>query len=174
MKLDYDFDIQFVFPREMLGDLEAQEVLHAFGMSRAMRDNFVALFRSQATVDAILGADPVLKDMLKASGFDFTTYDSGAGEGFIPAEEEPYYKDVIQRLPESMDGFDLEHADLNGFDFGAFLLTCARAKALGSDTMPAETQDLGWQTSYAPNRGRGLSALGVAAAVTGMAVYLTR
>lgn len=78
-------------------------------------------------------ADPVLRDFLKASGFGFTAYQSGAPAGYFPATDDAARADVIARLEAHLRGFDFADADLGGFDVAAFLKAVADARPLPTD-----------------------------------------
>ena len=107
MSLDYDFDI----------------VTEEDGQHRAF-------FRSARTVEALQGADKVVREYFEASGFGFDTHNSGAGPGFYPAKDEKYRVAVIEKLGSNLTAFGISGANMNGFDLEAFLTHLTEAEPI--------------------------------------------
>ena len=107
MSLDYDFDI----------------VTYEDGTREA-------LFRSSKAVEALKGADPVVREYFEASGFGFDTHNSGAGPGFYPSTDEAARVAVIEMLGAHMADFELAGANFNGFDLEAFLTHLTEAEPI--------------------------------------------
>ncbi len=126
--MKYDFDIQLIVPKGMFEDPKLDALLGGGGLNPNTSDNYVALFRDQKTVDALNGASPVVREFFKASGFGFSTHDSGAPDGFYPQENETAYLDVLRRVSENMKVFNLKNEDTNGFFFPDFLAHIVAAK----------------------------------------------
>lgn len=136
MALTYDFDIHRLIPTEVTQDPKIAGFLDEIGFNGEARGNHVALFRNPATAEALLGADEEVQAFFKASGFGFVTYDSGAGPGRFPAEDEAAVNDVAQRLAANVQKFDLRGKDFNGFDMGAFCVHLGEMKPV-KRTAPA-------------------------------------
>lgn len=141
----YDFDIQWLIPRDAEADPAITKLLDDIAFSGNSRGNYIALFRDPQVIAMIEQADPVLRAYLKASGFGFIAYQSGAPAGYFPAVDDAARSDVIARLDENLGRFDLKGADLGGFDFSAFLKSIAEGQPLpevdaGKDT-PAEPEE---------------------------------
>ena len=107
MSLEYDFDI----------------VVSEDGTQLAM-------FRSADTANALRGADPAVRDYFAASGFGFETHNSGAGPGFYPAEDEVLRVALIERLSDNLWRVDVTKAEMNGFDFAAFMAHLTEAEPI--------------------------------------------
>ena len=134
----YDFDIHWLIPREVEADPAISELLGDIGFNWNSRGNCIALFRDPQVIAMIDRADPVLREFLKASGFGFIPYQSGAPSGHFPAVDATARADVINRLDTQLGQFALQGADLGGFDFGAFLKSIVDARPLpDSDADPA-------------------------------------
>lgn len=121
MSLSYDFDIHWMFPKELYSDPKLGAFAEETGIATEARGNYLALFRHGDTARALLGADDEVRAYFEASGFGFNTYDSGAPSGCYPIGDELAHVDVIERLTENLAEFDLSGRDMNGFDFEAFL-----------------------------------------------------
>ncbi len=91
-------------------------------------DSKVALFRDPRVVEALKGADTKVRACFEASGFGFETHDSGAGRGRYLAGEEADRIEVIERLGDNLWTLDIAGANLNGFDFGAFMAQLSEAE----------------------------------------------
>jgi len=126
----YDFDIQWLIPREVEADPAIVDLLAEIGVNGTSRGNYIALFRDPQVIAMIERADPVLREYLKVSGFGFIAYQSGAPAGRFPAVDGSARADVIARLNENLGRFDLKGADLGGFDFGAFLKAITEGQPL--------------------------------------------
>ena len=137
MALTYDFDIHRLIPQEVSQDPKISSFLDEIGFNTQARGNHVALFRDPATAEALLGADEEVQAFFKASGFGFVTYDSGAGPGRFPAEDEAAVNDVAQRLAANVQKFDLKGKDFNGFDMGAFCVHLGEMKPVQRVAAPA-------------------------------------
>ena len=74
MTLNYDFDVFSLIPRNVSDDPDSME-------SKA------ALFRDQATLQALQGAHPRVRRIFELAGFGVTVHDSGAGAGRIPERD---------------------------------------------------------------------------------------
>lgn len=90
----------------------------------------IAMFRSADTAAALQGADQTVRDYFAASGFGFDTHNSGAGPGFYPEDDEIERVALIERLSENLWRIDVETADMNGFDFAAFMGHLAEAEPI--------------------------------------------
>ena len=131
----YDFDIQWLIPREVEADPAIGKLLRDVGLYGNSRGNYIALFRDPQVIAMVERADPVLREFLKASGFGFIPYQSGAPEGYFPAVDESARKDVIARLVDNLERFDLKGADLGGFDVAVFFRVITRGQPMAeSDT----------------------------------------
>lgn len=129
-EMKYDFDIQLILSKGMFEDPKLEELLGGGGVNPNTSANYVALFRDQKTVDALSGASPVVQEFFKASGFGFSTYQSGAPEGYYPKENETAYLDVLQRVAKNMKVYDLKKENTNGFFFPDFLAHIVAAKPI--------------------------------------------
>lgn len=130
MSLSYDFDIQLIVPKTAFEDPKLNELLGSEGVNPNTRANYVALFRDQQTVAALSGASETVRDFFKASGFGFTVFDSGAGPGRYPKENEVAHLDVLRRLSQNMKQFDLKGQETNGFELPDFLAHIVAAKPI--------------------------------------------
>ncbi len=135
MTLRYDFDIVDIFPSDVFSDARIAQALGDIGIDGNAAGNKKALFRDQATVDAILAGPPALRDYLEASGFGFTTYDSGAPAGRYPAKDGPMIVHVVERLSQNRSDFDFAASRSveplpGGFNFGHFELHLATIKPI--------------------------------------------
>ena len=128
MSFSYDFDIHWIIPQEVMADPAIAKMMGEIGFQANTRGNYVALFRDPRVVEALRGADPKVMALFEAAGFGFNVYDSGAGPGRYPAKDEAARTDVVARMAEAMKEMDYKGADLNGFDFGAFLKVVVEAK----------------------------------------------
>lgn len=128
MSAHYDFDIHWVFPRDLGIDPAIGRMLGEIGVNMNARGNYIALFRDPAVIATIERADPVLREYLKASGFGFVPSGSGLPQGYAPGEDEGARNDVLARLEENLSRFDLAGADLGGFDFAALVRAITRAR----------------------------------------------
>ncbi|WP_316646934.1 hypothetical protein [Ovoidimarina sediminis] len=117
-------------PKEIAADPQFAGLMAAAGIDANARGNYRALFRDMATVEALRGADDEVRAYFEASGFGLNVYDSGAGPGRFPAEDEPAVNDVASRLAENIKKFDLKGKNFNGFDMGAFCVHLAEMKPL--------------------------------------------
>lgn len=126
----YDFDIHWLIPREAEADPAIGQLLSDIGFNSTSRGNFIALFRDPKVIAMIERADPVLRAYLKASGFGFAPYHSGAPAGMFPAADRVARTDVFARLDANLSEFDLKNADLGGFDFAAFLKAIVEGQPL--------------------------------------------
>lgn len=133
MSVSYDFDIHWILPQELMADPAIAKMMGDIGFKTDTRANYVALFRDPRTVEILRGADTVVQEWLKASGFGFNVYDSGVGPGRYPAKDEAARNDVIARLSDNMKSFKLKGANLNGFAFGEFLKAVVEAKPVAGD-----------------------------------------
>ena len=133
MLVSYDFDIQWIIPRDLEADPAIGKLLGDIGFDADARGNYVAVFRDPAVVAMIERADPVLRDYLKASGFGFVASGSDVPAGFYLAEDEGALTATLQRLNENLPEFPLNDADLGGFDFTAFLMAVTNAKPLPAE-----------------------------------------
>lgn len=138
MALKYDYDIHWVIPRDIHADPELGGLLDDADFQEDARSNYVALFRDPATVEALGKADPELLAFFKACGFGLNTYDSGAPDGFFPAEDLAARNDVTERLTENLPRYALMDKDLGAFDFEAFLDYEMNAEPIDM-ARPAET-----------------------------------
>lgn len=140
----YDFDIQWLIPRESEADPAIRRLLDDIGFDGNARGHHIALFRDPQIIAMIERADPVLREYLKASGFGFITFQSGAPAGHYPSADGPARADVVTRLNENLARFELKGADLGGFDFAAFLKAITEGHPLPStnaDTGPRVAPD---------------------------------
>ncbi len=138
----YDFDINWLILREVEADPAIRKLLGDIGFNGNSRGNYIVLFRDPQVLSMIERADPVLREFLKASGFGFIPYQSGAPAGYYPAGDDAARSDVITRLDAQLDQFDLKGADLGGFDFGAFLKSIVDARPLpAGDADPEPVAD---------------------------------
>jgi hypothetical protein len=138
----YDFDINWLIPREVQADPAIHKLLGDIGLNGNSRGNYIVLFRDPQVLAMISRADPVLREFLKASGFGFIPYQSGAPSGYYPAVDATARADVITRLDAQLGQFDLKDADLGGFDFGAFLKSIVDARPLPArDADPAPVSE---------------------------------
>lgn len=128
----YDFDIQWLIPREVDADPAISKLLSDIGINGNSRGNYIAALPRSARHRDDRAADPDLREYLKASGFGFIAYQSGAPAGHYPAVDESARADVVARLNENLKRFDLTGADLGGFDFGQFLKAIAEGRPLPS------------------------------------------
>lgn len=128
----YDFDIQWLIPRDAEADPAITKLLDDVTLSGNSRGNCIALFRDPRVIAMIEQADPVLREYLKASGFGFIAYQSGAPAGYFPAVDHAARADVISRLDENRIRFELRGADLGGFDFSAFFKSIAEGQPLAT------------------------------------------
>ena len=136
MGLRYDFDIHWVFPKELLDDPRLGVFDTEAGLNPEMRANYVALFRDPETVRALLGADQAVRDYFRTSGFGFSTHDSGAPDGFYPEGNDAAHVDVIERLTENLAGFQSDLHEMGAFDFEAFLAHLAEAEPIAMESLP--------------------------------------
>lgn len=132
----YDFDIRWLSPLEAEHDPAIGQLLSDIGFDSTSRGNYIALFRDPRIIAMIERADPVLRDYLKASGFGFAPYHSGAPAGRFPASDRVARTDVFARLDTNLSKFDLKNADLGGFDFAAFLKAIVEGKPLQLSDAP--------------------------------------
>ena len=137
--LKYDFDIQLIVPKAMFEDPKLEALLGGGGLNPNTQNSYVALFRDQRTVDALNGASPVVREFFKASGFGFSTYDTGAPDGYYPHENETAYLDILNRVSENLKVFNLKDENTNGFFFPDFLAHIVAAKPLD---MNKKTQEI--------------------------------
>ncbi|HCQ65401.1 MAG TPA: hypothetical protein DIU07_09705 [Rhodobacteraceae bacterium] len=126
----YDFDIHWLIPRDVEADPAISKLLGDIGLNGKSRGNYIALFRDPKIIAMIERADPVLRDLLKASGFGFIPFQGDAPAGQYPAEDAAARTEVITRLVAQLGQFDLKGADLGGFDFGGFLKSIVDAGPL--------------------------------------------
>jgi len=146
----YDFDIQWLVPRDAEADPAITKLLDDITFSGNSRGKCIALFRDPRVIAMVERADPVLREYLKASGFGFIAYQSGAPAGYFPAVDNAARADVIARLDENLARFDLTDANLGGFDFSAFLNSVAEGQPLATldadkDTPAASVETRPWR-----------------------------
>ena len=103
-------------------------LVYDFDIRTEKDGKLTAHFREPATVAAIKGADPVVRAYFEAAGFTMTTHESGAGSGRYPAGDEAGRITVIERLGDSLWHHDISGAEMNGFDFGAFMAHLSEAE----------------------------------------------
>ncbi len=94
-----------------------------------------AMFRDQATVDALQGADPAVQAFFTDSGFALKTYNSGAPPGRYPARDEEARTYVIERLSENLSLHDLNGAHWGGFDFRAFMTSLSEVEPVDDELL---------------------------------------
>lgn len=94
-----------------------------------------AMFRDQATVDALQGADPAVQALFTESGFALKTFHSGAPPGRFPARDEEARARVIERLSTNLGAHDLKGANWGGFDFQLFMQSLAAAEPLEDELL---------------------------------------
>lgn len=128
MPLRYDYDIHWIIPPEMQDDTEVRGALDDRARDHSERGNYRALFRDPATAEALRDADPRLQEYFTASGFGFTTYDSGAPEGCFPIADLAVRNDVIERLTANLSIYDLSGLEPTGFSFDDFIAYEVEAK----------------------------------------------
>jgi hypothetical protein len=136
MPLRYDYDIHWIVPREIGGDTDAGDAPDDSASAHIERGNYRALFRDPATAQALRDSDPRLQEYFTASGFGFTTHDSGAPEGCFPAEDLAARNDVIERLTENLSVHDLNGVETTGFSFDDFIAYEVEAQPV--DMPPAD------------------------------------
>jgi hypothetical protein len=166
--MKYDFDIQPVAVRARFRDPNLNRLLCAGGASDEV---YVALFRDGRTAGAIAGASPKVKALFLASGFGFSTADSGAPEGCYPREHEAERREVLDNL----SCYDLTGEDANAFSFSAFVAHAQSARPVevahaASGQLKTDVGN-GWRSSRDPEavpaalaselRGQRLSGLSV-------------
>lgn len=157
LQLKYDFDIFDIMPKDVFADPKITEMMGNIGIKQDSVGNKMALFRNQATIDAILAGPPQLKECLEAAKFGFTLYDSGAPEGHYLAEDEGMRLHVIKKLTEVMPNYDLKPATEGGaleggFHIGDFLMYFASAKAIDMAASRVSSTNLSPQAPRASSK----------------------
>jgi hypothetical protein len=137
MPLKYDYDIRWVVANRIEDDPELGGFLKDVSLQQRNGGTYVALFRDPAAVQALRGADPVVQDFFKACGFGFNTYDSGAPDGYFPADDLAARNDVTERLAANLSVYDLTGKSTNGFDFDAFVASEIAAQPIEMDAVEA-------------------------------------
>jgi hypothetical protein len=142
MALSYDFDMFSVFGSELFSDPKIGAMLQGMGMSEGMAGNKVPLFRSQATVDALRRAPEEIQNYMKDLGFGLNTFDSGAGPGFYPPEDDVLRLRLIGRSTEILPKYPnlgalKSQAKPGDFMLGEFLMAMTLAQPLDRSAAPA-------------------------------------
>ncbi|MEX0317792.1 MAG: hypothetical protein AB3N21_07560 [Ruegeria sp.] len=130
MGLKYDFDIcpevsEEIVENDVRADLQGQ----AAG-SFASSPRPVAMFRDVRTSDALRRASPRVRQLFLASGFRLGVYDSGAPEGFYPAEDEAVRHLILSNFVENMKNTPLRGEYCGDFDFSEFMEHILAAKPI--------------------------------------------
>ena len=146
MALSYDFDIFDVIPPSDSGDNLVRDLLAHRASNLRPEGATVALFRDEATAEALSTAPPALRDYFLASGFGLNTYASGAPRGFYPAQDEQERLAIICRLTENARTHDLpapEDFPEGGcvFRLGEFLAELTSALPVPTPDVAAEIND---------------------------------
>lgn len=128
--MKYDFDIQLVAPITYFRDPKLNQLFRNDSLSAGLGGGYVAFFRDKQAAEALISASPKVQEFFRASGFGFATFDSGAPEGFYPAEYEAAHLDVLARLSENLKVYDLTGEDTNAFDFTDFLSNALSARPI--------------------------------------------
>lgn len=143
MALSYDFDIFDVIPADSGDDPDLQALLARLGRTSPLQDGVqdsIALFRNEATAEALRRAPAPLKEYFLAAGFGLNTYDSGAPSGRYPARDEEARLALIHRLTALAPNYPLSEppAEEGAFSLADFLhqLTQAEPVALEDAVMP--------------------------------------
>lgn len=87
MTLNYDFDVFSVLAAEN-GD----------GGTADGEREIVALFRNQDTVDALMAADPRMRNLFEQSGFGIHAYASDSGVGQVPGGDLAAHAEILDRV----------------------------------------------------------------------------
>lgn len=138
MYVRYDFDIQWLVPREVEVDPALHELFAEMGRGSSAHGKYVAMFRDADALAQIDRADPALRNVLKSSGFGFSPSKSELPPGIYALEDAPARGEVIARLGAKLARGDLAGPNLAGFDVTALLNTAAMARPMSE----AEAQDV--------------------------------
>lgn len=168
----YDYDMFSVIPDDVQSQF--QGMLNDIGMS-AMASQQTALWRDPRIVEALQGADPVVKDLFIDAGFGINGYDSGAPFGrFFERDRvarEQRENDFLDALAEALDDGSLDGANWNGFELEAFLEYLETAEPI-DEIEAAELQAMELAAAKAKSQKKllAMAALGLGVLAIGFAV----
>jgi len=121
-KMRYDYDMFSIIPDEVQGQF--QEMFNDLGVND-MTSQQKGLWRDTDVVEALLGADQVVKDLFNKSGFGVNHYFSGAPEGRFFARETKARQQIedafLAGLSDGLDNGSLQGTNWNGFVLEDFL-----------------------------------------------------
>lgn len=138
MTLRYDFDIICVFD-EGSEESRAREARHRHSDdAHELGSSKLAMFRDPETVEALKAAPKGVRHLMEASGFGLAAYDSGAPDGYYPAEDEEDRIALMLRLTENLRYHDIHagsdlhlHTETPVFEFEAFVQHLETAAPMG-------------------------------------------
>ena len=118
----YDYDMFSLIPEDIRGPF--QGMFNELGLN-PMASQQRGLWRDAAGVEALHGADPVIKELFTDAGFGINQYFSGAPEGRYLEMDRPAREALEDRfldaLAERLDDGSLDGANWNGFVLEDFL-----------------------------------------------------
>lgn len=159
----YDYDMFSLIPDEVQGQF--QEMFNELGVNE-MTSEQKGLWRDTDVVEALLGADPVIKDLFINAGFGINHYFSGAPEGRFFSRDTQAREQIedafLDALSEGLDNGSLDGANWNGFVLEDFLEYLETARPI-DEVEVAEMQAWAQQAAKAKTKKK-LVALGVLAA----------
>lgn len=146
MALLYDFDMFEVVPSTLNDDPELRGFMVRSGLIASSEPRKLALFREEATVEALRNAPAQIRDYFLASGFGLNSFRSGAPRGHYPAADEADRLQVIEQLTENAPRYDLpvpgEAVTQDGmFSLADFLEHLAQAVPVALPVQPVHPVD---------------------------------
>jgi len=158
----YDYDLFSVIPDEIQSQF--QGMFNELGVNE-MTSHQKGLWRDTDVVEALLGADPVVKEMFTNAGFGINHYFSGAPEGRFFSRDtvarEQIEEAFLDALAEGLDDGRLDGANWNGFVLEDFLEYLELAEPI--DEVEAQEQLAAAQQASKAKAQKKLLAMGVMA-----------
>jgi hypothetical protein len=114
MALDYDTQIELLFPRALYQDAVLAPVLEKVGILREAAGNKVLLFTNPRTVSALNAASEPIKAAMRQSGIGLVCYggnESGGKTAFL----EGALREIVRKYGSSAEPLRLAVFDLYGF-----------------------------------------------------------
>ncbi|MFK7834703.1 MAG: hypothetical protein AB8B60_00655 [Sulfitobacter sp.] len=140
MPFRYDIDISYIAPPELYDDPKTAALMNAAGIGLNARQNYVAKFRDPRTAAAAAGASQNVRDYFQASGIAFVPSGVNLPTGKFDARFEGHLSDVVQRLRDNLEKFDLVGQNWNGFDLGECVVAFAQAEPVATNRRMSDTQ----------------------------------
>ncbi|MEL6683454.1 MAG: hypothetical protein AAFQ09_12570 [Pseudomonadota bacterium] len=78
--------------------------------SQRRSDAIVAVFRDKQTTDAVTASPPAVRLFLEETGFGFSTPDSIAKSGYVPATDAATRRDLVDQLTQTLSNRALKKA----------------------------------------------------------------